>query len=121
VPNASEMNDTRTACLRTRAYENMIGVALTNYAEPQADGHSAAFDPIAYRPITESPDGGDVDPLVVRAGRGEGVTLATFDLDRVRSFRACETQGDAYRKPSLYGPLLDSAVAAPFRRDDARR
>lgn len=120
IPNACDMNDIRTTCLKTRAYENMVGVALANYAEPREDGHSTAFSPVAYRPEGEADEGAEVDPLIVRAGGGEGVYLATFDLDRIRRFREVETQGAAYRKPRAYDGLLDTTTRPPFTRPDAR-
>ena len=120
VPNACEMNEIRTACLRTRAYENIVAVALTNYAEPQENGHSVAFDPIVYRPDGEDDAGADLDPTVVRAGRSEGIYMARFDLERIRRFRSVETQGNAYRKPSAYEGLLDQEVRPPFIRTDSR-
>ena len=45
IPNACNMSGFRMNQLRVRAYENMVGIALTNYAAPQQDGHSVAFDP----------------------------------------------------------------------------
>jgi predicted amidohydrolase len=120
VPNACEMNDIRTTCLKTRAYENMMGVALANYAEPQEDGHSTAFSPVAYRAVGEPGEGAEVDPLIVRADGSEGVSLATFDLGAIRRFREVETQGAAYRKPRAYDGLLDTSVRPPFTRPDAR-
>ena len=115
VPNACEMEDNRTSQLRARAFENMIGIALANYAAPQQDGHSVAFDAVAFE------DGHSVDPTIVRAGRDEDVVLARFDLDRLRAYRATETWGDAYRRPSRYGPLVSAQVRTPFVRPDARR
>lgn len=120
IPNASEMNDIRTTCLKTRAYENMMGVALANYAEPQRDGHSTAFSPIAYGIDGEPDQGAEIDPLIVRADGAEAVILATFDLDRIRRFREVETQGAAYRKTRAYDGLLDTPVRPPFTRPDAR-
>jgi predicted amidohydrolase len=121
VPNACEVDEGRMACIRTRAYENMVAVALANYADPQEDGHSAAFDPIAYRPFGSDREGRFVDSTVIRAGRAEGVYVATFDLDLIRRFRQTETQGNAYRRPSVYGALIDPTVRPPFVRSDARR
>ncbi|MCC6315128.1 MAG: carbon-nitrogen hydrolase family protein, partial [Thermomicrobiales bacterium] len=48
TPNACEMDLHRMAQFRTRAFENMTAVALANYAAPEANGHSVAFDPIAF-------------------------------------------------------------------------
>jgi N-carbamoylputrescine amidase len=119
VPNASRNDDNHQVCLRARAHENMVGVALTNYPAPQQTGGSVAFDAVSYN-IDE--DGGPtVDPILVRAPAKEGIYLAEFNLDRLRAFREAETQGDAYRKPATYDALLRSGAVSPFLRGDARR
>lgn len=117
VPNACEMEENRTGQLRTRAYENMVAVALANYAGPENKGHSVAFDPIAFSGI----DGPSRDMLVIHAGEEEGVYLAAFDLEQIRDYRKREAWGNAYRKPSRYRKLLDETVEEPFIRADARR
>ncbi len=110
IPNACEMEDNRTCQLRTRALENMYAVALANYAAPQEDGHSVAFDPIAF---TQS---GSRDTLVVRAGPEEGIYLAHFDLERLRDWREREAWGNSFRKPHRYGLLTSMEVQEPFIR-----
>ena len=118
VPNASDSDDWRLAVLQTRAVENMVGVAMANYPRPGMDGGSCAFDPIAY-PLEGEEE--RTDPAVARAGREPGIYLADFDLERIRTFRSEETQGDAYRKPAAYGPIVANDVRPPFVRSDARR
>ena len=120
MPNSCTFEPWRTDVLKTRAIENMVGIAMTNYPGPDTFGGSCAFDPIAY-PEEWLPAGTPTDPTVVRAGREEGIHLARFDLRRIRRFRETETQGDAYRKPRTYGALLRQAATAPFVRPDARR
>lgn len=100
APNACELEANRITQLRARAYENMVGVAMTNYAAPQENGHSVAFDPIGF-----DAEGRSRNPLVVEAGEAEGVYLAPFDLDVLREYRLRETLGNAYRKPHSYGLL----------------
>ncbi len=121
VPNACEMEDNRTLQLRTRAMENMMGIALANYAAPEQDGHSVAFDAVAFEDDDEYKDGRSVDPTLLRAGGEEGVFVASFDLDRIRDYRRREASGDAYRKPSRYGKLVEPEAREPFVRGDARR
>jgi predicted amidohydrolase len=120
VPNACEVEPWRMNVLQTRAIENMVAVALANYPGADIEGHSCAFDPMAYPPEGDR-EGGPVEPTVVRAGREPGIYLARFDLDRLRRFREVETQGDAYRKPSTYGPIVRTRARPPFVRKDARR
>jgi predicted amidohydrolase len=119
VPNASRNDENHQVCLRARAHENMVAVALANYASPQQTGGSVAFDAVSYA-IDE--DGAPtVDPTVVRAGSEEGIFMADFDIARIRRFREAETQGDAYRKPASYPAVTRAGVAQPFIRSDARR
>lgn len=120
VPNSSDYEPWRIGVLQTRAIENMVGIAMTNYPGSGTEGHSCAFDPIVYREIGDS-EGTPVDPTVIRAGREEGVYIARFDLERLRKFRAEETQADAYRKPATYGPITRRDARPPFVRVDARR
>ena len=116
TPNSCELEDSRIGQFRARAYENMLGVAMANYPAPQCNGHSVVFDAMAF-----ARDGRPIDPLLVEAGPEEGIFLADFDLDRLRTYRESETWGNAYRKPHNYGPLTSTRVEAPFERSDARR
>lgn len=94
VPNACYLeydalvDDVRTAQIRARAFENMVGIALTNYPVPLNDGHSCAFDPAGK--------------TLVRAEEQEGIFLATFDLDAIRDWREREVWGTKYRRPDTY-------------------
>ncbi len=110
IPNVCEMELNFIAQLRTRAIENIVAVALANYAPPDANGHSVAFDPIAF---TEK---GSRDSLVIEAGEQEGVYLASFDLDAIREYRARQLWGNAFRKPHRYGLLVEQRVQDPFVR-----
>jgi N-carbamoylputrescine amidase len=114
VPNACEMERHRIGQLQTRATENMVGVALTNYAAPQENGHSIAFDPIAYD------KNGSRDTLVIAAGEAEGVYLASFDLEAIRDYRGRETWGNAFRRPQRYSALTSLDVQPPFVRVNER-
>lgn len=117
VPNACTLDKHRMSQFRTRAYENMVGVAMTNYAAPQNNGHSVAFDAVAY-PV---PDGEPRDTLIIEAGDSEDVYLATFDIESIRAYREREAWGNAYRRPRLYRRLTETDVQPPFVRHDATR
>jgi predicted amidohydrolase len=114
TPNACTLEASRLAQFRTRAFENMVGVAMANYAAPQHNGHSVAYDGIQSGILGETSD-----PLLVEAGEGEGVFVAAFDLDRLRAYRAKGIWGNAFRRPHRYGLLTDASVASPFGRRDA--
>ena len=118
VPNACPMEINRLAQLRTRAFENMMGLATANYAFPHPDcnGHSSAFDGMAYR----EGEPGARDTLIVEAGEGEGIFLADFPLGQMRAYRSAEVHGNAYRRPDLYGGLTEEGVLPPFVRPDRR-
>jgi predicted amidohydrolase len=117
TPNACTLDDHRLSQFKTRAFENMVGVAMTNYAAPQNNGHSVAYDGVAY----SVSDGPPRDTLIIEAGEREDVYLAEFDLDTIRDYRNRESWGNAYRRPRLYGMLGDSEVKPPFVRKDATR
>ena len=121
VPNACPMEINRLSQLRARAFENMVGIATANYAygQPDCNGHSSAFDGVAYgeiRPgVVEARD-----TLVVEAGEGEGIFLAAFPMDTIRAYRQSEVHGDAYRRPSRYRLLTEEIRQEPFIREDYR-
>jgi predicted amidohydrolase len=117
TPNACDLELHRIGQFRARADENMVGVAMANYAGPRDKGHSIAFHPIAY--ATE--DGPSRDTLIVEAGEQEGIFLAEFNVDAIRDYRARETWGNSYRKPRCYGLLASLDVQKPFIRADSRR
>ena len=94
VPNSCSLHDdallgdVRLAQLRARAFENMVGIALTNYPAPKNDGHSCAFDV-------------DSKPLVI-ATHEEGILFATFDLEKIRDWQSREVWGAKMRRPECY-------------------
>ena len=82
-----------------------MGVAMTNYAAPQQNGHSVAFDA----------DGS----LIVEAGGAEGIFIAEFDLARIRTYREETVWGNAFRRPHRYGQLSAMDVDEVFLRNNA--
>jgi predicted amidohydrolase len=116
TPNACGLEQHRIGQFMARAYENMLGVAMANYAAPNENGHSIAADGIAF-----TRDGISRDMRVVEAGEREGIYLAAFDLDALRDYRRREVWGDAYRRPGRYGLLTERGPAEPFARPQATR
>jgi N-carbamoylputrescine amidase len=115
TPNACRLDVHRLAQFQTRAYENMVGVAMANYAPStgrEENGHSVAFSPVAY-----DEGGHTVDTLIVESGASETILLADFDMDRIRQYREREMGGNAMRRPDVYGPLTAGEVKHPFIRD----
>lgn len=116
TPNACTLEVNRLGQYRARAYENMVGVAMTNYARPEQNGHSVAYDAIAFDD-NEQP----LDTTIVEGGEEEGVFLAAFDLERLRDYREHEVWGNSYRRPKRYTILASPEVEPPFVRSDSRR
>jgi predicted amidohydrolase len=122
TPNACELESHRLSQFKTRAYENMVGVAMTNYAAPQNNGHSVAFDAVAFDAGQHPKEDGEPrETLIIEAGESEDVYIAAFDMDSIRAYRERETWGNAYRRPRLYGMLTSTKVNPPFARRDATR
>jgi predicted amidohydrolase len=100
VPNACTWDDVRTAGLKSRAFDNMVGIAMANYPGPRA-GNSQAYTCVAWR-------GGDPqDTLIAKAGEKEETLLVSFDLKAIREFRSAERWRMDYRR---YGPRRHGGV-----------
>lgn len=118
-PNACPMELNRLSQLRARAYENMLAIATCNYpaGQPDCNGHSTLFDGVAYLPD----EAGSRDTCVFEADAEPGVYMGRLDLTALRAYRRTEVHGNAYRRPELYGPLINERVEEPFIRKDRRR
>lgn len=119
VPNACPMEVNRLSQLRARAYENMLGIATCNYpiTVPDCNGHSSAFDGVAYLPGLS----GSRDTCIMEADESEGIWIAAFDMDMIRNYRRKEVHGNAYRHPRKYGILCSEEIHEPFVREDYRK
>lgn len=119
VPNACPMEINRLSQLRARAYENMLAVATCNYPDsvPDCNGASSVFDGVAYLPESD----GSRDTCILEAPAGEGIYMASLDLDRLRRYRETEVHGNAYRHPQKYGLLVSDKIEPPFVREDYRK
>ena len=119
VPNACPMEINRLSQLRARAFENMLGIATCNYPFGQQDcnGHSSAFDGVAYLPELA----GSRDTCILEAGEEEGMYVAQFNIDMLRKYRSEEVHGNAYRHPGKYHLLVEEKIQEPFIRPDYRK
>lgn len=104
TPNACTLEELRLDQFKIRAWENVVGVAMANYAKPDLNGHSVAYDAEGK--------------CLVEAGGEEGVFLATFDLDRLRERRSKTIWGNAYRRPHRYAPLTSPEKDPLWNRTD---
>jgi len=118
VPNACPMELNRLSQLRGRAFENMMGIATCNYPDsvPDCNGHSSAFDGVAYWEGIS----GSRDTCLLEADEREDIFLAEFDLSMLRDYRKREVHGNAFRRPALYSALTDLSVCEPFVRPEKR-
>jgi len=91
IPNSCTWDEIRTAGLKTRAVENLVGVAMTNYPAPQNNGTSQAHTCVAWK------NNEMAETLVARAAEKEEILLARFDLDALRAFRKQEQWRLNYR------------------------
>lgn len=115
VPNACEMEQNRRNQLQSRAFENMTGIALANYASGEGNGHSVAFDGMAFAYDEANDRAASRDQVLVEAGEAPGIYLATFPLDQMRAYRSAEVWGDAYRKVGAYGLLTRPRLGSSSR------
>lgn len=113
TPNACDLDDrafglgdVRIDQFRARAFENLVAVAMANYAAPQQDGQSVAFHP----------DGS----CIARGDEREGIVWAEVDLARVRAWRRRHASRDAPRAPEKYAALCSPTHPRPLARLEAR-
>ena len=102
VPNACELEANRLGQVRARAFEDMVAVAVANYAAPQENGHSTVVDPIAF-----DAEGRSRDTRLFEAGEAEDVCVVRLDLEALREWRRREVWGDQCRRPETYGALVE--------------
>ena len=100
IPNACSWDEIRTAGLKTRAFDNLVGVAMANYPAPLNNGNSRAYTCSAWK------DGKVQDTLIAAAGEGEEVLIAEFDVDEIRAFRCSESWRLDYRRRAARMPFL---------------
>lgn len=112
VPNDCSSMRPRIQTLSTRAYENMVGIAMANPGGQNA-GCSCAYSPICW-----DTDGKCVDNTLLLAGDlDEGLFYADFDMEQIRSYREHEMMGNTFRKVNAYAPLLSGEISYPFFRE----
>ncbi len=112
VPNDCGSMKPRVQALSTRAYENMVGVAMANSNGVNA-GCSCAFSPICW-----DKKGRCVDNTILLADdTSEGMLYAEFDMDAIRDYRSREMMGNTFRKVDAYSELMNKNIDKPFIRN----
>ena len=99
VPNACTWDDIRTACLKTRTFENLVGVAMANYPAPVNNGEPQAYTCVPWE------NGKAKEMLIAKAGEQEQILFATFDVEEIRAFRNFESWRMAYRRHGPRGQI----------------
>ena len=111
VPNDCSAMKPRLQALSTRAYENMVGIAMAN-----PNGVNAGCS-CAYSPICWDKNGECIDNTILLADDcTEGIFYAEFDMDKIREYRRSEMMGNTFRKVESYAELLNSTIQEPFIR-----
>lgn len=111
VPNDCGSMRPRLWALSTRAYENMVGVAMAN-----PNGANAGCS-CAYSPICWDRNGRCVDNTILIADEiSEGILYAEFDMDAIRDYRSREMMGNTFRKVDAYQELMNRSIQEPFLR-----
>jgi predicted amidohydrolase len=120
VPNACQLEANRLGQVRARAFENMVAVAVANYAAPhgaaaEENGHSTVVDPMAF-----DADGVSRDTRVFEAGEAEDVCVVRLDLGALREWRRREVWGSSCRRPETYGGLIEDGGGLAAGRPEPR-
>lgn len=84
------LGDARLAGFRAIAYQELVGVAMTNYPAPKNDGHSCAFDNLGKQ--------------IVMADDREQMVIAEFNMEQLRKIRKEEwaCRGQPARRTGAY-------------------
>ena len=111
VPNDCGAMKPRLQALSTRAYENMVGIAMAN-----PNGVNAGCS-CAYSPNCWDENGECIENTILLADDcSEGIFYAEFDMDKIRDYRSREMMGNTFRKVESYAELLNSTIQEPFIR-----
>lgn len=111
VPNDCLSMTPRVQALSTRAYENMVGIAMANPNGENA-GCSCAFSPICWDNNGCCTD----NSLLLADDKTEKLYYACFDMDKLRLYREHEMLGNTFRKVQAYAELLSDNINYPFIR-----
>jgi 5-aminopentanamidase len=116
VPNACTFDDHRMTQMKTRAFEDKVALAMTNYPDTHVDGNgrSLALTPIAWE---RDPGSGRMkyrETLLLDTPAAPGIYYCSFDLTAIREYRRNSIWGNTFRHPEAYAPLLDPKLVPPY-------
>jgi predicted amidohydrolase len=121
VPNACMFDDHRMMQMKTRAFEDKMALAMTNYPDTHVDGNgrSLAISPIAWERDPSSPRPKYRETLLLQTGPEPGIYYCSFDLDAIREYRQNSIWGNTFRHPEAYRALVDPSLVPPYVENDA--
>lgn len=99
VPNACGFDPARLNQLSTRAFENMVDIAMANYPDT-GWGQSCVFTPFVF-----GPDGPRENRLFCAGDTQEGIFCVDLDMQALRTWRQENVWGEKYRRPQAYRRL----------------
>ena len=129
TPNACGLDADRLGQFRARAYENMVGVAMANYATPDRPPTSATWARSTSATGTRSRSAASGSTARAmssttsssRPARGRSSRSQPSTSMRCALTARTRCAGDAYRKPAFYKALSDDTPLPVFDRADSRR
>jgi predicted amidohydrolase len=122
VPNACIFDDHRVAQLKTRAFENKLVIAMTNYpaTHPDCDGRSLGISAMAFADATPSritPTNRQAayrETVLIEAGSDPGLFDFSVDLDELRHYRRNAIWGPPHRQVHAYSDLVAAGFGGEF-------
>jgi predicted amidohydrolase len=123
VPNACIIDDHRLAQLKTRAFENKVVIAMTNYPASHSDcnGRSLGISAKAFaesnasRTTPTNQQSAYRETLLVEASPDPAVVDFAIDLDELRRYRRNAIWGAPHRQVRAYADLISEDYTGEFR------
>lgn len=109
IPNACVFDDNRVEQLKTRALDNKIAIAMTNYPNNHraANGRSLGISAVSYAPAGSDKQSTPCNSILLEAGKGEGVFTFDIDLDELRNYQENAIWGAPHRRPDAYSIMVE--------------
>lgn len=123
VPNACIFDEHRLAQLKTRAFENKLVIAMTNYpaSHPDCNGCSLGISAMAFAestPLRTTPTNQQSayrETLLAEAGSAAEIVDFAIDLDELRRYRRNAVWGAPHRQVRAYADLVADGYGRDFR------
>jgi predicted amidohydrolase len=121
VPNACFFDDHRMNQMKTRAFENKLALAMTNYPDTHTGGNgsSLAVSAVAWELDGTSSRSKYRETLMLRTGTAPGIYYCEFDLDAIRHYRENAIWGTTFRRPQTYAVLVDPELVPVYKENES--